>query len=112
MCGDSLDATRKSEIHSEALEILGSVLTWHMPRQQWTYAGQAVDALTAAVAAGDLPAVVAAIADLELLGPVRLVRIGESDEDEPQTPPEPVRDRINRLIHDLAQESQQDSAAE
>lgn len=111
MCGDSLDATRKAEVYSEALEILGSVLTWHMLRQRWTHAGQAVDALAVAVAADDLPAIVRAIADLELLGPVRLIRIGESDEDKPQTPPEPVRDRVNRLIHELRQVSQQGSAA-
>jgi len=48
--------------------------------------------------AGDAAATEAAVAELELLGPVRATPIGA----EPMVPtPERVRDEINELVHEL-----------
>jgi hypothetical protein len=110
MRADDLYAARESELHAEALEILGHLLTWHLPSGRWAQAEQVIDEVATAMASGDLPALDRAIAGLELLGPVRVTRIGESSESQLTPPPDPVRERVNRLIHSLGQPARPDPA--
>lgn len=110
MHADDLYAARESELHAEALEILGHLLTWHLPPERWTQAEQVIDEVATAMASADLAAFDRATADLELLGPVRIVRIGESPGNQLTAPPDPLRDRVNRLIHALSQPTRPDPA--
>jgi hypothetical protein len=57
-----------------------------------------LDRLAGALGAGDTAGFRAAVADLELSGPVRALRIGAADTD---GIPEPVLDRRNTMLHRL-----------
>jgi len=57
-----------------------------------------LDAIAAALEAGDVEALTAATADMELAGPLRIIRIGTVPI---VPPPPPIRERLNRLVHAL-----------
>ena len=94
------------EVRTDALDVLTDALQWRLTAARWVAIRTAVDALAAAVRAGDTEAVRTAVADLELLGPVRAVPIGR----EPVVPPpDPVRDEINELVGVLDDDLEQPS---
>jgi len=98
--GDTDDraAVLDAELRADAVDVLTDALQWRLTEARWTAVGPVVDALAAAVRAGDAAATEAAVAELELLGPVRATPIGA----EPMVPtPERVRDEINELVHEL-----------
>ena len=83
------------DVRADALDVLTDALQWRLTEPRWSAVRTAVDALAAAVRAGDAVAVRAAVADLELLGPVRATPIGR----EPIVPPpDGVLDEINELV--------------
>lgn len=85
-------------LRADVLDVLRDVEVWRMTGQRWVLIRTALDRLAAAVVRGDSGSVRDAVADLELLGPVRATRVGS----EPSTPaPEPVREEINELVHTL-----------
>ncbi len=81
----------------EALEVLLDVLEWRLTEARWQLIDQSLIAMDAALKAGDPAALATAIADLEIAGPVRIIKIGDPQGE----PPPPVRDRLNRLVHSL-----------
>ena len=83
------------QVRADALDVLTDALQWRLGEARWAAIDAAVAELAAAVRAGDVEAAVAAVAELELLGPVRAVPIGR----DPIVPaPEPVREEINELV--------------
>ena len=94
------------EVRSDALDVLTDALQWRMTEPRWAAIRAAVDALATAVRAGDVEAARPAVADLELLGPVRATPIGH----EPLVPaPDPVRDEINELVRAMDDDPEQPS---
>ncbi len=73
MTGDTDDraAVLDAELRVDAVDVLTDALQWRLTEARWTVVGPVVDALAAAVRAGDAAATEAAVAELELLGRVR-----------------------------------------
>ncbi len=95
---DAPAAVLDDEVRADALDVLTDALQWRLTEARWAAFRTAVGTLAAALRAGDGEAVRAAVAELELLGPVRATPIGR----EPVVPaPEPVREEINELVHAL-----------
>jgi hypothetical protein len=92
-----------AEAESAALEVLADVLEWQLPVPRWERVAELVQSIDEAVRGGDLVALESATIDLELLSPVRVTRIG-STQDRVEAPPE-VRVRVNRLQHTFAESS-------
>jgi hypothetical protein len=88
----------EDDLRDDAVDVLRDALVWRLTTGQWTAVTQAVDVLAAALVAGDASLFREALYDLELAGPVRATRIEDA---EVLPPPEPVRERVNELIHTL-----------
>lgn len=94
-------------MRDDALDVLRVTLVWRLTEGRWRTVAQAADALAAALAAGDDAAFRAAVHDLALAGPVRAVSAGNP----PTEPaPDPVRERVNELIHTLGQDTDDNAA--
>lgn len=91
---DDLDA----ETVADALDVLADVPEWELAPARWDRVREIMDRLIAAIRAGDLTGCRDAIADLELSGPVRLLRIGSV---EATGIPQPVLDLRNTLVRSL-----------
>ena len=106
------DAGAFTEARAEALDVVSDVLQWQLHEARWRPLEQVLAAMDAAVAAGDTAGLMAATANLELAGPLRVTRIGAA----PVVPaPAAVRDRLNRLVYALGgalEQEQQETAAE
>ncbi len=88
----------EGDVREDALDVLRDALVWRLTDGRWRVVGQAVEVLASALDAGDTAAFRKAVYDLELAGPVRAARF----EDPPTVPtPDPVRERVNELIHTL-----------
>lgn len=83
---------------ADALDVLRDALQWQLTEARWAAVRPVVDELAAAVRDGRVDVARAAIADLELLGPVRAKRFDDSPT---VPPPEPVREEINELVDTL-----------
>jgi hypothetical protein len=85
-----------SGIGADVAHVLREVLAWRMSAGSW----RQVDALLAgaerALAEGDVDELAALASELVLLGPDRIVAL-----DGVGAPPPAVRDRLNRLVHQL-----------
>lgn len=92
---------RESGANAEALEILSYVLTWRLQSARWAEAEKIIGALANAVAAGDTVAMTIETTNLELLGPLRVIPIGQPGQPELVPPPDPVRERVYQLVHVL-----------
>jgi CATRA-Associated Small Protein len=91
-----------AEAKLAALDVLTDVLQWRLPQARWTRVTEIVQSIDKALSAGDPIALEAATVDLELAGPVRITRVGAT----PQVPaPQPVRERVNRLVHSLTDDA-------
>jgi hypothetical protein len=85
-------------VQEEALDLLKEVLVWRLADDRWRAVCRALDDLAVALAGNEADAFREVLYDLELAGPIRAVRI----EDTSVLPaPEPVRERINQLVHTL-----------
>jgi len=85
-------------LRAEALDIVLDALEWQLAGARWQAVTAALTAMETALATGDPEALMAATADLELAGPVRVVTIGAPPVGSaaPQ-----VRSQLNRLVHAL-----------
>lgn len=92
---------------AEAREILRDLLEWELPEHAWARPAEAVEAMAAALAAGDADRLGAATAALEQLSPHRVERVRDPAE---MPPPEKVRDRVVFLVHSLGNDAD-DAAA-
>jgi hypothetical protein len=98
------------QIRQEALSVLRGMRLWKLPHTRWEAIAGILASMTAELEAGNLDAVAEATVQLEIAGPVRLDWIGAPPAEEP---PPPVRERINRLIHQLSgEDSGKDSGAD
>jgi hypothetical protein len=88
----------EAEIRRDAVSVLENVLGWELAPARWDRLAETIDIAGAAEAAGDLNALREATIQLELSGPVWVIRIGS-----PSTvpPPPPLRERVTDLIHSL-----------
>jgi hypothetical protein len=86
------------DARADALDTVSDALSWRLADTRWAAIEAVLAAMDAALAAGNVTALTAATAELELSGPVRITRIGAV----PVVPPPPaIRDRLNRLVHSL-----------
>jgi hypothetical protein len=89
------------EVRADAVDVLRDLVEWRLAPQRWARIEESVDALEAALAAGDVDALRDAVADLELAGPVRATRIGSVS---PTCAPPLLLERANHLVHALTTE--------
>jgi hypothetical protein len=94
----SWDSADVVDVRAEARDVVGDALLWRMNDARWEAIAQVLAAMDEALAAGDLDALAAATADLELVGPLRITRIGATPV---VPPPPPILYRLNRLMHVL-----------
>ena len=101
MAGDAPEwrSTQWREASAEARAVLPIVIRWRLEPSGWLRVRDALDGMTAAVAAADPESLRREIAHLGLLGPFRVgTRLG----DPPKEPaPEDIRERVNLLIDAL-----------
>lgn len=85
---------------ADIVEVLQDVLEWRLAAARWPQVEQVLAVLRAALADGDTDLVVQALTDLELCGPVRVVRrLGA----QPATgTPDPLREIVVEMIHSLS----------
>jgi hypothetical protein len=86
------------DVRAEALSVISDIKQWQLTDARWQAIDQMLAAVAAALETDDPEALAAAIAELELAGPVRLTRIGAPPV---VPPPPPIRDRLNLLVHTL-----------
>ena len=91
-----------ANLRADALEVLGDVPHWQLPPGRWGTVRGALEAVYSAVEVMDAGALLVAVQELEFTGPVRATT---TDGPETVDPPEPVRDLINKLVHDLSGEA-------
>jgi len=84
-----------------ALEVLADVVHWRLPAPRWERVAEIVQSIEDSVRNGDRAALESATVHLELLSPVRVTRIG-STQDKIEAPAQ-VRERVNRLQHTLTE---------
>jgi hypothetical protein len=92
---------RAADAWAEALAVVQDALEWQLAELGWQAVEQMLITMHAAVEVGDPRALAAATADLEMIAPVRVIKIGAPA----NPPPPPVRDRLNRLVHSLGDAS-------
>lgn len=89
------------ETVDDALDVLQDIVLWELTGPRWQQVEQILERIGTALAVGDPAALRDAVADLELSGPTRTLRIGGTGT---RGIPEPVFDRRNTLVHSLGQE--------
>lgn len=90
-----------AETVDDALDVLHDLVLWELVPERWAQVDRLLARIAAAFAAGDADELRQTLADLELSGPVRALRIGGTAVN---GVPEPVLDRRNNLVHTLSQE--------
>ena len=90
-----------TETVDDALDVLQDLVLWELVPERWELVDRLLGRIGAAFVAGDADELREAVADLELSGPVRALRIGGTTV---QGIPEPVLDRRNTLVHTLSQQ--------
>ncbi|GIJ48312.1 hypothetical protein Val02_51980 [Virgisporangium aliadipatigenens] len=81
-----------------AVRLLRDLAEWRLEPDRWDTVSRSMDAIEGALARGDLGAFRESVAGLGLLGPGRITRLGTPPK---EPPPRPVRERADRLVHDL-----------
>ncbi len=87
--------TVSGTVREEARETLDDARAWRLDPIRWQLVEQGLDAVEHALRANDENTLRVAIADIELLGPVRSAGFGTK----PIEAPESIRERVNELIH-------------
>jgi hypothetical protein len=86
----------------DALDVLRALVLWKMTPQRWDHVAEILRWIDAALDAGDATELRRATVELEISGPVRILRIGSKDV---TGVPPPVLDRRNTLVHKLTSET-------
>lgn len=91
-------------------EVLRQVSQWQLTEGRWGRVDRALSAVERALRSGAEDAIAPAVHDLELAGPLRIrTRVG----DPPRVPAPPeTRERLNKLILDLAEPPAEDRDAD
>jgi hypothetical protein len=94
-----------AETVQDAVDVLDDLVLWELAPQRWEQVDRILAWIDRALRARDGDDLRAAVAELELSGPVRILRIGGNQ----QTPvPPPVLDRRNALVHTLTRDGDRD----
>jgi hypothetical protein len=89
-----------AEISAETSELLAEVLDWRLAPDGWRVVDGLLGAIEDSLARSDAGELAAVTAEIEVLGgPSRIIPVG--DPSDPGAPPRSVRDRLNRLVHQL-----------
>jgi hypothetical protein len=92
------DSSLDRGIRGDALQVLEYILKLELAPARWERLAGLIEIAIDAEAAGDTDGLRQATIELELAGPVRVIRIGDA----PAVPPPPrVRERVNYLVHEL-----------
>jgi hypothetical protein len=86
------------ETAQDAVDVLRDLVLWEMTAQRWEHVAEILRRIDTALTAGDADELREAVAELELSGPVRILRIGSKTV---TGIPQPVLDRRNTLVHAL-----------
>jgi len=86
------------ETVQDAVDVLRDLVLWEMTSQRWAHVEEVLRRIGAALAARDGRELREAVAELEISGPVRMLRIGSKPA---EGIPAPVLDRRNVLVHSL-----------
>ncbi|RLK59612.1 CATRA system-associated protein [Actinokineospora cianjurensis] len=103
------DGALVEKVRAAALQVLGNVLRWRVAARRWPRLADLVAAVEHAVAAGDTAALDIAAANLEAATPFRNQQINQPPEARVGAPDE-LRERINRLQHDLGRHTDEEDA--
>jgi CATRA-associated small protein len=92
------DSWNVAEVRAEALDVVSDALQWQLAQTRWDAIEQILTEMGAALATGDADALAKATAELELAGPLRILRISAT----PIVAADPrVRDQLNQLVFSL-----------
>jgi hypothetical protein len=91
---------RGADVSAAVLNVLTDIHDWRLSPARWKLVGDILWEIHSALGSGDEAQLESALVDLELAGPVRIVRIGAAVE-RIAAPPD-IRERINRLQHSIA----------
>lgn len=97
------------EAVQEAVVLLQDLVLWELSPQRWDNVERILSRIAQAMTDRDLRALHDATAELELSGPVRVLRIGSK---ESTGIPPMILDRRNQLIHSLTEKPARDDEAE
>jgi hypothetical protein len=86
-----------ASVRAEALDAVSEAQQWQLAEARWQAVEQVLVAMHAALEAGDTQALEAATTELELLGPLRITRIGAA----PVAAPPHVLALLNRMVYTL-----------
>lgn len=94
MSTEKRDGGVAAEVRAGALQVLDYILKLELTPARWDRLAGIIEVAIAAEAAADLDGLRQATAELELTGPVRVIRIGGTPV---VPPPPPVRERLEVL---------------
>ncbi|GIF23187.1 hypothetical protein BJ973_000457 [Actinoplanes tereljensis] len=89
------------ETVQDAVDVLQDLVLWEMSTQRWEHVAAILGRIDAALGARDADELRQAVAELEISGPVRILRIGGKTV---TGVPQPVLDLRNTLVHKLTPE--------
>jgi hypothetical protein len=87
-----------AETVQDTVNVLQDLVLWELSPQRWEHVAQLLRRIEAGLAARDADEVREAAAELELVGPVRILRIGSAGS---TAIPQQLLDRRNTLVHAL-----------
>jgi CATRA-Associated Small Protein len=88
-----------AEVYEAAHDVVSDSLSWRLPEARWARVMEILQLMDEAISAGDPVALDNGTVELELAGPVRITRIGTTQ----QVPPPPtVLERLTRTARVLA----------
>ncbi|MFF5295257.1 CATRA system-associated protein [Paractinoplanes globisporus] len=90
-----------AETVQDAVNALQDIVLWTLTPQRWEHVAALLERIDTAYATRDAGELRNAVAELELSGPVRIMRIGSTTA---TGVPQPVLDRRNTLVHSLTSE--------
>ncbi|MBO3747394.1 hypothetical protein J5X84_15055 [Streptosporangiaceae bacterium NEAU-GS5] len=89
--------------YKDAAGVLRRAIGWEMSPARWEKVTEILSALESALEKADDEDLRRATVQLKLASPTRITRItGKQDADVKEPPPGPIRERLNRLVHELA----------
>ncbi|MFG2062699.1 CATRA system-associated protein [Micromonospora sp. NPDC048871] len=95
-----------AETVGDALYLLQDIVLWELIPERWEHIGSLLSRLSATLDTGEVDQAREVLIELELSGPVRANRIGQT---ETRGIPEPLLERRNTLVHSLTAEQDRQS---
>ncbi|MFY1659699.1 CATRA system-associated protein [Micromonospora sp. WMMD1274] len=98
----NLEDSWDDETAQDAVDVLQDLVLWEMTAQRWEHIAEILRRIERAWDTGEAIELRDAITDLEINGPVRIMRIGSKTV---TGIPKPVLDQRNTLVHKLTSET-------